>query len=236
MLQRASVMLRNARPVRRRDLEQHADKLFGMMIDAEKALPEIDAYLNEVAEQYSQGEAFVDAISGIYRLIGRRFDASFPWVLMLVPMGRMDFDESDDPGGAFLQRISEYAERIGVFRLSGMKATVNAVCRYLVENMPQNPSLGTTAKVFGMNKNSLSQQFVRQVGMSFRSYYGILKLEYAKHILLNSTYRVREISEFLGYQSVDYFTSLFRRYTGCTPTQYKKDRPAPEKWQRGIPQ
>ena len=47
-------------------------------------------------------------------------------------------------------------------------------------------------------------------------------MEYGKKLLNGSNKKVYEISEELGYSTVDYFSKLFKNYTGFTPVQYRK--------------
>ena len=58
--------------------------------------------------------------------------------------------------------------------------------------------------------------------MTFNSFYNRFRIEYAKELLETGKFRVCEISELLGFSSVDYFTGVFRRQTGLTPTHYRE--------------
>lgn len=49
------------------------------------------------------------------------------------------------------------------------------------------------------------------------------KMEYGKYLLANTDDRIYEVSEKLGYKTVDYFTKLFKEYTGNTPAQYRRE-------------
>ena len=58
--------------------------------------------------------------------------------------------------------------------------------------------------------------------MTFNSFYNTFRIEYAKELLRTGKLRVCEISELLGFSSVDYFTGVFRKQTGLTPTHYRE--------------
>jgi two-component system, response regulator YesN len=47
------------------------------------------------------------------------------------------------------------------------------------------------------------------------------KIEDSKYFLLHSNSRLSEIANMFGYCNQSYYTSLFKKYTGVTPGQYK---------------
>ena len=49
-----------------------------------------------------------------------------------------------------------------------------------------------------------------------------LRIAMAKGYLENSTKNIAEISSEVGYENALYFSRLFRKYVGMTPTQYRK--------------
>ena len=51
-----------------------------------------------------------------------------------------------------------------------------------------------------------------------------LRIAMAKGYLENSTKNITEISNEVGYENALYFSRLFRKYTGMTPTEYRKKR------------
>jgi two-component system response regulator YesN len=50
------------------------------------------------------------------------------------------------------------------------------------------------------------------------------KMEQAKILLRDTDMKIYEVSENLGYKTVDYFTKLFRDYTGTSPQRYRKSQ------------
>ena len=64
--------------------------------------------------------------------------------------------------------------------------------------------------------------FKNKIGITLNEYSTILKMEYGKKLLSGSNKKVYEISEELGYSTIDYFSKLFKNYTGFTPVQYRK--------------
>lgn len=49
-----------------------------------------------------------------------------------------------------------------------------------------------------------------------------LRMEQAKRLLEDEHVRVYEVSQAVGYQDSRYFSQIFRKYTGETPSEYHK--------------
>lgn len=60
--------------------------------------------------------------------------------------------------------------------------------------------------------------------MSFLKYVTRVKMEYAKQLIIDNKYKTYEISSLLGYKTTDYFTKLFKNYTGFTPSEYRSSK------------
>lgn len=67
----------------------------------------------------------------------------------------------------------------------------------------------------------LSRLFKQEKGMSFTSYVLERKMERARMALMNGA-RVYDAAAMIGYRDVSYFTKMFRKYWGVTPSSVKK--------------
>lgn len=72
-----------------------------------------------------------------------------------------------------------------------------------------------------------SQNYVRQIfkqitGESFMGYLIRRRMESAKLFLQNPSYMIGEIAFKTGYSNQRYFASCFKKYYGCTPTEYRR--------------
>ena len=59
-------------------------------------------------------------------------------------------------------------------------------------------------------------------GYSIINYFTMMKINEAKRLIREGKYNFFEISEMLMFSNSHYFSSVFKKYTGMTPTQYKK--------------
>ncbi|HDY89701.1 MAG TPA: AraC family transcriptional regulator [bacterium] len=59
-----------------------------------------------------------------------------------------------------------------------------------------------------------------KTGRSVMEYYKITKLEKAKELIREGDYTFTQIAAILNYSSLHYFSKIFKRYLGMTPTEY----------------
>ncbi len=78
------------------------------------------------------------------------------------------------------------------------------------------------AKMCLMSKSKLSYLFRSVYGSSIIEFVQSLRIERAKELLADSTYRIGEISSMVGYGQQSSFTGVFKAKTGVTPNNYRK--------------
>ena len=92
---------------------------------------------------------------------------------------------------------------------------------YFENNVEIN--LKDISEEFMLSKDYFGKLFKRQMGENFYQFVLHYKMEYGKYLLDNTDDRIYEISDKLGYKTTDYFTKLFKEYTGYTPAAYRKN-------------
>ena len=99
--------------------------------------------------------------------------------------------------------------------------TVQKIQNYIKENVGRKLSLGEVASIFGYSQNYLSALFSRYASMSFVDYVNSAKIEKAKTMLADPNALVYEVATSLGFDSPFYFSKVFKKVTGISPTQYQ---------------
>ncbi len=74
---------------------------------------------------------------------------------------------------------------------------------------------------FKISNYTLSRLFKNQVGIGFAEYLAAKRLEYAKELLLTTSYSVRDISVMVGFTSENYFSRTFKLYEGVSPSNFR---------------
>ena len=89
-------------------------------------------------------------------------------------------------------------------------------------------SLAEAAQRINVSESYLSQLFKRETGENYNSFVHRYKVNQAKE-MLQSNMLIYEVCDKIGYENANYFAKLFRRYTGCTPNEYKTEARAAAK-------
>lgn len=99
---------------------------------------------------------------------------------------------------------------------------VDEAIRYIEENYWDDElSLNLLASHVNFSPNHLSMVFSRQTGETFIKYLTDYRMNKAKELLRCTGKRSSEISAEVGYKDSHYFSYLFKKTQGMTPTQYR---------------
>lgn len=98
---------------------------------------------------------------------------------------------------------------------------VNQVSLYCSENYDKIITVDDAAEAHGYSKDYFSKLFKQNFRITFHEFYSRIRIAYAVELLTTGNYKAYEISEILGYSSVDYFTKVFKEITGTTPSKFK---------------
>lgn len=94
------------------------------------------------------------------------------------------------------------------------------IINYLAGNVAGNISFEDVCRYSCIGRTNLKIMFKEQTGKSIMEYYRNLKIEEAKKMIREGLHNFTEISEILGYASVQYFSRHFKKSTDMTPSQY----------------
>ena len=78
------------------------------------------------------------------------------------------------------------------------------------------------SRALSFSKTYISQYFMKACGYSIIEYFNMMKINEAKRLIRESGFNFCEISEMLMFSNSHYFSTAFKRYTGMTPSQYKR--------------
>lgn len=92
--------------------------------------------------------------------------------------------------------------------------------KYIIDNPSRFVQLTEVSERINVSKPYLSQLFKKETGVNFVTYVHRYKINLAKEMLNNNT-RVGEICDKIGFENSNYFTKIFKRFTGLSPTEYR---------------
>ena len=124
----------------------------------------------------------------------------------------------------FLIRILRHAPNCPATRTDTEYRThaVSRVIAHLNVHFREPITLADCAKTVYLTPNYLGELFRDATGQSYRQYLQGLRFAYAVDLLASSAASVEEIARVSGFSSPSYFTALFRKHFGKTPTEYRQ--------------
>lgn len=122
-----------------------------------------------------------------------------------------------------LPKCYKQARKMQDDTLSGStrNSLIQKVVDYIQEHYMDEINLKTIACEFGMNAFYLGQLFKESVNTNFTDYITELRIQKAKGLLQEDTYKVWEVSQMVGYSNTNYFYTLFKRKTGLSPAAFR---------------
>lgn len=102
------------------------------------------------------------------------------------------------------------------------KQAVDFMIQYIHEYYAEEIRLGDLAEKVFISRNYLSNIFREATGETFNDYVTRVRMEKAKRLVLDGKLMVFEIAEKVGYRNVPYFTTLFKKHTGRSPSDFFK--------------
>lgn len=97
---------------------------------------------------------------------------------------------------------------------------VSNVKKYIDSHITEKLSLNDVSYIFGISPNYLSQLFKKYSEDGFTDYITKKKIAKAKVMMKESTLKLYEISDTLGFENSFYFSKVFKKIEGCSPRDY----------------
>jgi len=98
------------------------------------------------------------------------------------------------------------------------------ILSYLNEHYAESLSLESVAKIVHMNPYYFSVYFKKNTGMNFKDCLTKIRMEKALQLLRSEDIRTYELAGRVGFSDARYFSELFKKIYGKTPTEFRRDK------------
>lgn len=185
----------------------YSQKLFDLFVDR----GDVKAYIDKFENESELPETIDETLSKL-------FD-KYEWLDMF-------FNELDFQSDSFFDIAEQTSRFIYLFdTFSALYPVHNDVLKGLIEYVLYNPESDLRQKVLSekmhINKSYLSTVFTAQTGVRFVDYISNVRLYRAAWLLKNTEMKINEIALRIEYKDVAYFSKLFKRKFGCSPSEYR---------------
>lgn len=122
----------------------------------------------------------------------------------------------------FQNKTREICEAVSTSRDREYENVVSRVKAYIDENYAKDISLDEVSRMVDISPYYFSKLFKQEVGENFIEYVTGARIKHAKHLLEDSRYSIKEVCVMSGYSDPNYFSRIFKKYEGMTPSEYRE--------------
>ena len=103
------------------------------------------------------------------------------------------------------------------------KVSIEKSKRYIEEHFAESGlTLEFLAREVNISSTYFSALFKQTTGQSFINYVTSTRLKAAKKLLMVNGYKSYEVAMMCGYENATYFSTIFKRHVGMSPSEYRE--------------
>lgn len=120
----------------------------------------------------------------------------------------------------WLNRISEVIKE----KKDRKDAITTFVMDYVNDHLADDIYLDTLADKLNISSGYLSSYFKEKTGINMVEYINEARIRKATVFLMETTLKIQDVAEAVGYRNITSFNRMFKKYTGLKPSDYRKSR------------
>ncbi|MEH7304063.1 helix-turn-helix domain-containing protein [Neobacillus drentensis] len=117
--------------------------------------------------------------------------------------------------------IEEYCDLVISNSLSKFSTMTQRVIEHLLSFYNKQINKEDLAAQLSIHPSHLSRKFKEETKITLTAFQQMLRIKEAKHLLKTENLSIEEIAWTIGYDDPSYFTRVFKKETGRTPSQYR---------------
>lgn len=127
----------------------------------------------------------------------------------------------DEVSSIFTDLITNVCEEISNIRNKNNKNLVFKAKEIIMQKYNTDINVENIAKELHYSKNYFGQLFKAETGMSVNEFINIYRIQKAKELLAKDKYYIYEIAKLVGFDDQQYFTRVFKKIVGVSPSEYR---------------
>jgi two-component system response regulator YesN len=121
-----------------------------------------------------------------------------------------------------LDNILRFIEDFYSMKTKEYSKPVQMIIEYILNHYREPIKLADVAELVHFHPNYLSEIFHNETDMTFSDFLTETRLDAAKKLLRNINYSISDIAIDVGFNDTKYFSRIFRKTIGVTPSEYRK--------------
>lgn len=118
----------------------------------------------------------------------------------------------------------DYCDAVKKFSLKNFNYYVRKAIEFIRISLDQDLSLDIISNSINANPYELSRQFKKETGKTITEYINKQRVNEAIYILENQNISITAVADMIGFNDVNYFTKIFKKIKGITPSEYRKTK------------
>ncbi|MDF2988263.1 MAG: response regulator [Eubacterium sp.] len=116
---------------------------------------------------------------------------------------------------------TELIKQIIIIRGKKDKKIIEIVKDYISKHYNEDITLAKITELVFVNANYFSEMFKNNTGENFIDYLTRFRIDKAKVLLKDVAIKTYEVGRLVGYDDPNYFSKVFKKVVGITPSQYR---------------
>ncbi|MFD1179462.1 response regulator [Paenibacillus puldeungensis] len=137
---------------------------------------------------------------------------------------RTDFATFDQFESLLIQLTEYYGEQIRRSMAANRPFNVDDIRAYIDNHYFEDIKISMFTEKYFLSREYLMKLFKQQYGYGIHEYVQKVRMDKAKELLDDSSLKIQEISEMLGYKDKNYFSKAFRNYYSLSPSEYRANQ------------
>lgn len=122
----------------------------------------------------------------------------------------------------FVKKTREICSNMENAREKEALSVIEKAKTYINENFKKDISLDLVSREVDISPYYFSKLFKQETGNNFIEYLTEVRLRNARELLKHSQYSIKEICSESGYSDPNYFSRIFKKYEGVTPSEFRE--------------
>jgi AraC-like DNA-binding protein len=123
----------------------------------------------------------------------------------------------------FAEQLGKHAEKLALISVNSEPAPIVKAKKFIEQTLADPLPLPLVARQAGLSESHFCRLFKETTGLTLTDYINRRRIEWAKRELLKPEVRISEIAFQIGYQSLSQFNRSFVRFTGNSPTNFRRE-------------
>ena len=134
----------------------------------------------------------------------------------------INMDSMEEIKTWFLDKMKTAAANMTTGSTDHTHHLIKQALEYIEKNVGKDISLNEISEQLNISSYYFSKLFKEEAGEGFVEYLTKTRVEKAKDMLKDPSRSIKEVGSECGYSDPNYFSRIFKKSTGMTPTEYRE--------------